>query len=254
MIEMKMFRLDQLKNNQIHTITRKDTEIRNFFVFQALKSYTTYTINYDTSNEIIDTLIKKAQKTKIFTIFFHYNPQLKTKSMHIEFVRARYSCIVSISLTMANSISLEEKINALFHHIFVPTNVLQIWGNINYELNDYIKSTHRSLIFFNVQKKFKEWYNDSFPHTADCRQVLINMTIDGPVCTCAHRPYKSFYDQWTLSHAIDYTFNSSVHLPFNELNQCFAITKLAKIIRQQWTYEDLEQCMDMQYEHLELTN
>ena len=124
--------------------------------FKALKSYTTYTINYDTSNEIIDSLIKKAQKTKIFTIVFHYNPQLKTKSMHIEFVRARYSCIVSISLTLANSISLQEKINALFHHIFVSTNVPQIWGNINYELNDYIKYTHRSLIFFNVQKKFKE--------------------------------------------------------------------------------------------------
>ena len=103
MIAMKMFQEYRRQENKNDNYTRKHTEIKDLFIWQGLKYYTTYFIDYSTSNETIERLIQEAQKTKIFTIVSHYNLESNTKSMYIEFVQIRHSYIISIHLTLTNS-------------------------------------------------------------------------------------------------------------------------------------------------------
>ena len=130
--------------------------------------------------------------------------------------------------------------------IFRPTNTIQVWGHPQYELIDLVEFGYFEAIpdllyhTFDVRDKFKEWYNHTFPHTFNCPQLIEHFDIDGRACTCIHRPYKSFDQNWSLTRAIAYTFNELVDLQHNQLCECFAISKLAYAVRQQWNVNDLE--------------
>lgn len=247
--KFKTSRKQQLKKNLIQSATKKHNEINNFYVFQALRYNSTYSIDYDTSEETIDKLIREAKRTQRFTIVCHYKYGTDIKFIYIEFVQSLSSHIVSIPFTLIHSMPLYKKIDMLLSQIFIRKNVLQIWGNIDYDIMNYMNSKQLSLNFFNTQEKFKDWYNETFVHSDDCPQISIDEYTDGETCTCGHRPYKSLKDKWSLSRALTFVFEmeSSDHL-FNEVYECFAITKFAKIIREDWSIQDIELYMDMQCE------
>lgn len=236
-----------LLQNRFRSITGKNEQIKNFFVFKPLTSYYTYSLDNDTSSEIIDILIKEAKKTTEFTIVFHYIYQTNMKLMFIEFYQIDSSHIVSMPLTWIQSSPIQDKIDVLFRYIFRPQNIHQLWGHIDYELIDYIHRRHLSSNIFNVQDKFKQWYNETFPHDDNCEQLSIDKEADGPACTCACRPYKLSYEQWSLSRALYYTFDLCVDLPLDEIQQCLAITHLGTIIRQDWSTYEIEIYRSLQY-------
>lgn len=216
-----------------------EVQLKNLVIFQGLTIYTTYRIDND-SFDIVDLLIQKAKKTNMFTILLDYDWQTNKKSMCVEFVQARHSYVVSMPCIFTCPFELQNKIDVLFDHMFVPKNIIQVWGQMDSELMDLIKHRSLSASVFNVQDKFKEWYNEVLCHDHDCPQAKIDIIIDGPACTCIHRPYKSPSAQWSLPRAVQYFFTSYVDLPFDQGHQCRAISVLAKIIRQTWTLDEYE--------------
>ena len=122
----------------------------------------------------------------------------------------------------------------------------------------------------NVQCRFKEWYNQRFPHTCS----LPISQDDSPLCTCSHRPMKNPSDSWSLQRAIAYTFHefldksrtgshwsyrlsrSNVH-QYSKINNlvnqihehkiiyavhdCLAVAKLMMVLELSWTREQLQQ-------------
>lgn len=230
----------------------KDHQIRNLFIFQSLKYYNTYSIDYHTSHDTMDTLIREAQKTEVFTLVFHYDFQTNIKYMHVEFVQDHHSYVVAIPLTLRFPLILQEKITLLYDHIFRSNSVLQVWGDMDYELMR--KYAHLSLDISDIQNKFKEWYNDTFVHGDKCPQRSIDEYMDGPTCTCANRPYKLSADQWSLSRAINFAFQIDFDLPMSEIHQCFAITQLATVIRYDWGIYHLEIYTNMNFECHDVAN
>ena len=90
-----------------------------------------------------------------------------------------------------------------------------------------------------VQKRFKPWYNQLFPHQQQCQQRLDYDYADGPLCSCSYRPCKSSIDRWSLSSAIAYTFGGFLHESCVDVTRCSAITKLALAIDEGWTNEQV---------------
>ena len=93
--------------------------------------------------------------------------------------------------------------------------------------------------FMDVQKQFKPWYNQVFPLQQQCQQRLDYDYTDGPLCSCSYRPCKSSIDRWTLTSAIAYTFHEFLHESCVDVTRCLAITKLALVIDEKWTREQV---------------
>ncbi|CAF1255835.1 unnamed protein product [Rotaria sp. Silwood1] len=124
--------------------------------------------------------------------------------------------------------------------------MLQIWEDfdknlINYQiyqvfLNGNIDRCH----FVNGQSSFKTWYNKTFGHNQSCNQLLDFNDIDGPLCSCSHRPVKCPTEQWSLTNAIAYTFHENLYNGINSSDACPAITKLFNMIQNKWTRQQVE--------------
>jgi hypothetical protein len=121
-----------------------------------------------------------------------------------------------------------------------------------------------------VQRRFKTWYNQTFPHICGLRPSH----EDSSLCLCLHRPVKNATNQWSLQRAIAYTFrefldksrtksrwsqrlslisnvhqytmiNSKMkqtrtHLIIYAVNDCLAVTKLMMVVELNWTKEQLQ--------------
>ena len=84
--------------------------------------------------------------------------------------------------------------------------------------------------FVTVQNDFTMWYNSIFIHNKDCGQILDFHNIDGPSCSCSHRPYKYQDEPWSLHNIIAYTFHEILDDSIFHLCACQAITKLTTVI------------------------
>ncbi|CAF0891422.1 unnamed protein product [Didymodactylos carnosus] len=86
----------------------------------------------------------------------------------------------------------------LMKTIFKSTNTIYAWGRLRAELEPFSHSGLFQLSdipakVFNVQRRFRDWYNDRNPHTEECqRQKPIHNNDDHDDCLCphTHRPYK----------------------------------------------------------------
>jgi hypothetical protein len=94
--------------------------------------------------------------------------------------------------------------------------------------------------YINIQKEFKLWYNCTFRHHAQCQQYLKYDEIDSSLCSCSHRPYKCSSNQWAISKALAYTFDEQLNCHLHDIHRYLAVTKLAHVIRQEWTSQQLK--------------
>ncbi|CAF3147106.1 unnamed protein product [Rotaria sp. Silwood2] len=247
----KFISIVELSNQQLSnkytsvTNVKKYKTINDLPNFIPLIPYRSFYIDRTTSNTIVDDLIIRAKETRRFTVIC-FDDCLSPNKIQIEFIRESESIIVLIE-TFRESRLLSKKIKQLFSTIFVSTNIIQAWGDIVYDLS-YLRNSgfitfekFRKIRLLNIQQDFKQWYNQTFNHNQNCSQMVDYNDIDGPLCSCSHRPYKCFHDEWSLSYAIAYTFAEYLHLGNeHDVNQCLAITKLSRIVQEQWTRQQIK--------------
>ncbi|CAF1512755.1 unnamed protein product, partial [Adineta steineri] len=194
-------------------------------------------------------LIQRAKETTLFTMSIpKESSDSNTLSLNFAFIHE--SSIVTFTIDYSH----EKDHNTPFHWIleyffiflFSPSKTIYTWGNIipnlksikKYDLfdNDALSQAN----FIDIQQKFTPWYNNLFGHELTCQQYLKYDEIDGHLCSCAHRPYKSSACQWSLSKAVMYTFDQRFSDRPHGIAQCLAIAKLAHAIDKIETIQELK--------------
>ena len=138
----------------------------------------------------------------------------------------------------------------LFSIIFRSPNPIQTWGDLREQLSPFIRigllsnEQMKGPHFINFQNRFRTWYNRTFPHHQQCHRRLDYDFIDSRLCSCSHRPCKSSTDRWSLIKAIAYTFDEYLYSDTFTFTKCLAITKLAFVIEQKWTYEQVKEYIE----------
>ena len=207
--------------------------------FISLKPYKIVKIDQNTSSDKMDELITEAKQTKQFTFVTFQN------LIEVEFNQESQSIIAEITISKYHK-SLQEKIEQLFAIILDSSNLIQAWGDIDSTLYDWYdhdffgRKNLYEIRFVNRQQAFKTWYNTTFRHNDNCGQILHFLEIDGPLCTCSHRPYKSSTDNWSLWMAIAFTFHENINKRNDDFRQCLAITKLSMVIQENWNHQTVQ--------------
>ena len=170
-----------------------------------------YLVNHSTSPMLLQDLIQLARQTTRFVIdtehdYVTHEPAL----LQIEFIHVKSTVLLVEACHQPHLSSvLFWLIRSLLKIIFSPSNVLLSWGDLFLELSAFVQCglvsyhTIHQLTTIDVQRQFKLWYNQHFPHTCG----LPPFHDDSPVCICHHRPVKHANDQWSLQRAIAYTFH-----------------------------------------------
>lgn len=230
-----------MKNSQMKM--KEKRHLTDLTPFTPLTDYETYDLDQSTSIEIIHMLIHEAKQTNKFSYTTYYDDKSNEKYSIIHFIQS-----TSSSSSILIKIEMFERIfNGLFYDkiqqlltiiFFSSNNIIYSWNflsfppqefqiyDIFYDNTDKINQKN----FVALQHHFKCWYNSTFNHNENCDQIIDYMDIDGPLCSCSHRPFKSPTDTWSLSMAIMFTFHENLQLDNHPINQCLAITKLAVIM------------------------
>ncbi|CAF3147124.1 unnamed protein product [Rotaria sp. Silwood2] len=243
----------QLHNSMTNIGVKRCKRITDLPNFTPLTSYRCFHIDQTTSPLTVDEFIFEAKETTRFTIASCNNILANERFIQIEFVQELQSLVLSIEISNDYSPVLLDRINVLCAIIFDSSNIIQTWGNINNDLFEYIQydfSFYDNLYkvhLLDIQQDFKQWYNHTFSHNQNCSQILDYNDIDGPLCSCSHRPYKCPDNQWSLMNAIAYTFAEYPNIVYNDANECLAATKLARVIYEQWTREQVKNYIKDQY-------
>jgi hypothetical protein len=241
--------IDLLKQENRSIETNLIRNINDLPNFKVIKPYIILFIHRRQAQFIFDELISEAKRTKIFTIVpkkisLHPNNMF----IHIELIQDTQTIIALIEysdVTDEHS-NYSFTLRRFFVTVFQPSNTIQIWGNIIQELRPYIRYGLFSMYevtssqSVNIQKEFKLWYNRTFHHHTQCHRCLKYDHMDDSLCSCSHRPYKFSSNQWSIKKAIAYTFDELFNVHHHGIHQCLAITKLAHIISQNWTIQQLK--------------
>jgi hypothetical protein len=237
----------QLNNNTTSALKTKQKrkEIHDLPHFLPIINYRTHQIDETTSPTTVDEIIAEAKQTNKFTIA-PYDDKITTNklSLHIEFIQEFRSWIIIIDIVPQGTV-LFIKVHRLMRIILHSSNIIQVWNDISdillqfEDLNCYFYDNIKDIGLFNVQEAFKTWYNKTFSHNENCDQILDYNDIDGPLCSCSHRPLKNSTEKWPLSLAIAHTFNEYLNMANNEINVCLAITKLSVIIEEKWDRQQI---------------
>ena len=113
-----------------------------------------------------------------------------------------------------------------------------MWGLFDKDILEYqfyqvfFYGDIRKTYFVDIQSNFKDWYDRIYSHNRYCRQILDVNDIDGPMCSCLHRPYKYSTDQWSMSNTLTYTLNQFFACGYNPVEICLAITKLSRVVEE----------------------
>ncbi len=233
-------------------LSNKTKVIRNIPELPSLittKPYVVFFIHRFTSTTTLNQLIMEAQQTKRFTIV----PKLDTLYndtvvIHIELIQQMQTTIILLDYFNENDMETPffDTLCHLFSIIFNSSNEIQTWGNLIDKLKPFIPykiytiNQMKQCQSTDIQKEFKRWYNKTFIHHIQCQQYLKYDNMDGQFCSCSHRPYKSISDNWSLLKAIAYTFDEYLYNNTFDITKCLAITKLADVIQQEWTIEQVE--------------
>ncbi|CAF3749945.1 unnamed protein product [Rotaria socialis] len=220
--------------------SRKSKEVKGLSNFIPLTPYKYVYIDEITSPIIAEDLIIQAKRTKKFTIVFHGDILSKELFIEIELIQKFQSIITRIEI-FKNSTPVYDRIKQLLSVIIDASNTIQTWGDINKNLFHYkdygffIYDKLQTVRLIDIRQDFKLWYNATFSHSTNCGQIIDFIDIDGPLCSCSHRPYKSSTDTWSLWKAIAYTFDENLYKTNNNIYECLAITKISKVIEEKWT-------------------
>jgi len=236
--------------NQIPSVEKQ--MIRNLNDLSSLKPikpFALYFIHRTQVQFILDDFLIQTEKTKLFTLISKRIPhRSKCLFLHIELVQDLHTIIALIEYHPEKDRNSDYFwiIRNFFAIIFDPSKTIQTWGNLFYEMKDYTLdglfrcSDIAQAQSVDIQKQFKLWYNSIFRHNVQCHHYLKYDEIDGSLCSCAHRPYKSSSCQWSISKAMAYTFDERFDSYPYQIHHCLAITKLAHVINEKWTFEDLK--------------
>lgn len=230
-----------IRNTTAKQRTRQ-TELADFIPH---KPYKVYEINDTTSIQVFEMLIIEASKTNRFSCIHENIPHSDHLRLTIEFIQENSSIVVNLVLR-CDATELRMKTDRLLASIFQQSNTVYTWGIDYYNQFDftgfdlYYEPRHTVALIVNIQKQFKQWYNRTFPHCDDCKQVLDFIDLDGPLCSCPHRPYKHPRDQWSLQLAIMFTFYEYLDASDRLIFQCLAITKLLSVIEEERNRDYIE--------------
>lgn len=237
----------------INNTMKKHKHLKNLNEFKPLKTYKTYEINSTTSIVTLDALISEARDTKRYSFVSYSDESIDKKYYIIEFIQMSSSIIVNIEQFPDDTVR-REKIDELWSIIFCSSNIIQTWGDVFrnpmdfYIFDDvFTRQSHKQSVI-NIQDTFKEWYNKTFHHDDNCGQIIDFIDIDGPLCSCSHRPYKSSNDKWSLSMAVMHTFYENLPSTNDHILECLAITKLAMIVGEDWNRQRIESSMRSPFE------
>lgn len=221
--EEKKIKRRENQRQKNHKKYMRNQQLSTLPVFTSDHPYEITFINYMTPLFTVFHLIELANATSIFAIDTETDDTSKQPALiQIQFVHSNNGQIEEmINSTTATTIVIFEmcqlpstkihvysRIQQLINVIFHCSKTFLVWGNGHQELSLFtiyplIKPIPMtSLHFINVQKQFKHWYNHTYPHDQECYMTLLNYIADDPQCTCSHRPYKNFNDQWRLQLAI----------------------------------------------------
>ncbi|UJR18787.1 hypothetical protein I4U23_005693 [Adineta vaga] len=218
--------------------------------YMPLQPYRCIHIDELTTLSNINELIRTAASTTKFTLFYSNVYLEENDYIHLELIQNSFSLMVSIRRSLEYPPDVLEQIQQLFNIIMDSSNRVYIWGNINnmvsilekYEF--FYRDMSHPINYINIQKQFKQWYNNTFIHHHYCQQQLKFNTIDGPLCSCSYRPLKSINEEWEINQAIGYTFGE--YLYHDTIDNIIskhifsAISTLAIVIEQQWTREQVQ--------------
>ncbi|CAM4957879.1 unnamed protein product [Rotaria socialis] len=219
---------------------RKSKEVKGLSNFMLFTPYKYVYIDQTTSPIIAEDLIIQAKRTKKFTIVVHGDILSKDLFIEIELIQKFQSIITRIQI-FKNSTTVYDRIKQLLSTIIDVSNTIQIWGDINKNLfhyKDYVFFIYEKLQavrLIDIRQDFKLWYNATFSHSTTGGQIIDFIDIDGPLCSCSHRPYKSSTDTWSLWKAAAYTFDENRYKTNSNIHECLAITKISKVIEEKWT-------------------
>jgi hypothetical protein len=206
-------------------------------------------IHQNQTRFILEDAIRQAKQSQRFTIVSKTGLlPIDSMFLHIEMIQETRTLVafVEYSHEIERFTPYYYILRRFFMNIFHESKTIQIWGNIRQQMRSY---TQYGLFSFNetlqkqcmdVQKEFKLWYNRTFRHHVECQHYLKYDNRDGLSCICAHRPYKSTSNQWSIERAIKYTFDEQLDTYQHNTHQCMAISKLAHIVYKQWTLEQLD--------------
>ena len=172
----------------------KERKRKTLSKFQPSTSYEIVLINQNTSVETIDKLIVESKRTDIFTLYPCLIEHTNIYYIDIQFIFSSTSIIVTLQVFHEDSV-LFQRINVLLSTIFHTSNTIQVWASFDKDVLGYqlyqvfcscdIRKTHTA----DIHNGFKYWYNRTFIHNGWYCQILDFNDIDGPMCSCSHRPY-----------------------------------------------------------------
>lgn len=245
---METFKKDFLNISTKNGPVKKRRHITDLSNFTPLRTYVAYDIDPTTSMEIVDMLIQEAKQTTKFSFTTYYREESDKTYFVIDFIQPTSSILINVEI-FKDPPTLNTKIQELLFIIFYSSNTIYTWNYLSFPpveflIYDMIYCPNSEKInannFISIQHLFKYWYNRTFKHDENCREIIDFTDSDGPLCSCSYRPYKFPTDNWSLSMAIMFTFNESFHFNDNPLNQCLAITKLAIVIEEQRNRQQIE--------------
>lgn len=221
------------------------SETTDLMYFLPLKSFKFYNVNRETTMETIEMLINEAKTTQRFSLVASDNQLLKIQCLTIGFIQPTSSIVIYVERFREYS-TIYDKVDELISIILNPSNIIQTWGKPlemsgGFHIFDvYLREKIFEIDFHDIQKIFKVWYNKTFPHHQGCNQMLDFIDIDGPLCSCPHRPLKFETENWSLSMAIMFTFYEKLEITIDHQWECLAITKLASVVQDEWTRSQVE--------------
>jgi hypothetical protein len=199
----------------------RNQELSQLPVFSMDQPYELTFINSKTAFFVLLHLIELARHTTCFTIDMEIDDFSQRPALiQIQFVssleKQQEEKVSIIILEMCHlppmTTQTYQQIQRLVKIIFHPSKKLLVWGNGQQELSKFQiyhlfqSMTLYSLDFIHVQERFKNWYNDTYPHESNCPMAKFQDTTDDPTCICVHRPYKKTNELWALQVAVAHVF------------------------------------------------
>lgn len=195
-------------SEKFRVISLIDTISQNAFNFLFRKILTTNTFALSTR--------QFASHENGFLIKIEFVNPRQSKTDILLFSAERSPCRTDLSFT---------GIQALVSMIFHPSKTFHGWNLNRQHLNAFVRigyltqSKLDQITIIDLQDRFKQWYNQTFPHLHNCPAISSfsssEIQVDDPSCSCQHRPYKQTNDKWNLSHAFQRVFR----LRFHKLNR-----------------------------------
>lgn len=247
--------------------------IESYRRFQPLKSCIVHRIDRTTPVSMLQLYTRQVQQTSTFIMYLSRTRPLyeeKLKEMTIELLQTNTSIskifLFTFSALPRKTESKFKWIKQLLRDIFHSSKTIITWNDYFFNVYPLFREKylserqHEQAKFIAIHDLFKAWYANIYPHDTLCHRL--KMHVMGPeTCSCSHRGFTSFFQQWSLSQAIECAFHETLANPADQLNEiysrewifsrkdatiesvvyCMAISKLHMAIELQWNQTQIDQ-------------